>query len=196
MNPNYLIDPQNPDVSMMEIASDLMNKWLIKVGSSLFRICEVEFYYDHASNPDAYIHGKEIQKQYGQWYFHGSGLDITLGQGDTSASILIRALYKVSGDQYIYGPLNAVNELFAGIGRCACQTIEFGLVPDNGQNKEERPIAARRVGLNPEKDPVRFRALYRFLIMPKEKHADKTGLEQVMRASGHYSEQEIRSIWG
>jgi hypothetical protein len=62
----------------------------------------------------------------------------------------------------------------------------------------EKPIAAKRVGLNPIKDPdlKMHPALYRFLIMPKSKHADKTGIEEAMTNSKKFTPEQIKAIWG
>jgi len=200
MNPIYRINPKTVQDDMLSIASDLMNNWLLKVGDKEFRICEIEFYYDHKKEADdPYIHGNELQSQYGRWYFHGSGLDFTIGCVDYSASILVRAICdRIEPEKhYIYGPLNVVSEIFKNFGSLNEKEIRIGLAESFASaGPQEIPIAARRVGLNPEKDKKMYDALYRFLIMPKQKHADKTGIVEIMEKSGKYSTEQIKGIWG
>ena len=74
--------------------------------------------------------------------------------------------------------------------------MSFCLIPATDRMFEiEKPIQALRVGLSPEKDPVMCNKYYRFVVMPKQKHADKTGIVEAMK-NQKYSEAEIRNIWG
>ena len=61
--------------------------------------------------------------------------------------------------------------------------------------KEEIIIAAPRVGLNEENNPDMYEKLYRFLIFPKLKHAEKTRIAEAMKKGGK-TEEEIKEIWG
>jgi hypothetical protein len=197
MNPNYILTPGSPQEDMGKIAYDLMNNWVLSANESHFRLTEIEFYYRQGTeHNDMFIHGNKLQDEYGRWYFHGSGLDITIGRSAYSASILIRAIFNIKSAEYIYGPLNVVSALFNSFGIVNLHEIPIGLVKVAEDTlKVENPIAARRVGLNKDKDPETWAALYRFLIMPKEKHADKTGIAEVMESSGRTA-SEIKSIWG
>lgn len=159
---------------------------------------EIEFYFRASGHADPYLHGNPLQSEYGRWYFHGSGLDLTIGTSDYQASILIRAICAIPETRsgYQYGPLNVVTGIFHSISNCSLQSLKFGLVRIPEQDiKIEKPIAARRVGLNPTINPAMHDALYRFLIMPKEKHHDKTGIAETMAKSG-YTPEEINQIWG
>ena len=198
MNSSYHLTPGNVQEEMQCIASDLMNNWILRIGETEYRLTEIEFYYDQkGTHMDPYIHGHKLQSEYGRWYFHGSGLDITIGRPGYSASILIRAIFNTKTEEYIYGPLNVVSAILDSFGTFSLHNIAVGLieVPEN-TFKTEKPIAARRVGLNKDKDPDKWAALYRFLIMPKNKHADKTGIEEVMRLSDQYTSDDIKGIWG
>lgn len=187
------------DDSFARIANDLMNNWLLKIESKIYRITEIEFYYKSEFHNDAYTHGHEFQKVKEKWYFHGSGIDITFGTNETSGGILIRAIYNIKDDNYIYGPLNCATEIFNAVGNIYEKGITFGLIASWENNSEieiEIPIAAPRVGLNPQKDKVYSERFYRFLIMPKRKHAEKTRIAEAMRQNKKYSEVMINSIWG
>jgi len=198
MNHNYTLKPESVQEDMKNIASDLMNNWALRVGETKYQICEIEFYYNQGQeHHDPYLHGHDLQNKYGRWYFHGSGLDFTIGTPQYAASILIRAILNLQTNEYTYGPLMIVSELFNAMGSCKINQLNIGIEPRKiDLDLLEKPIASRRVGLNPDKNKLMHSALYRFLIMPKQKHADKSGIEKVMRESGKYSETEIKGIWG
>jgi hypothetical protein len=111
------------EVVFKSIAEVLMNKMCIAVGSKKYRIAECEFYYDdnHTyQDPFLYCNKNKRedkypelkQKQRLQWFFHYSGLDITIGNGDNIyGGILIRSLQCVDDNTYIAGPLKSVNTL-------------------------------------------------------------------------------------
>jgi len=110
---------------------------------------------------------------------------------------LIRAIYDISNSKYIYGPLNTVTEIFSNINSVYESKFSFGLIPAESNNLIiETPISAPRVGLNPINNKVMFDSLYRFLIMPKRKHAEKTKIVEGMKLQCKYSENEINEIWG
>ncbi|MGE0018967.1 MAG: hypothetical protein AB7S72_04825 [Draconibacterium sp.] len=185
--------------SFDRIANELMNNWLLKIGSKIFRIAEIEFYYKSESHNDPYTHEHVLQKEKEKWYFHGSGIDITFGANETFGGILIRAIRNIKDGNYIYGPLNCVTEIFNTIGNIHDIEKSFGLIASRENNIEiepEIPIAAPRVGLNPLKDKTYSECYYRFLIMPKCKHAEKTKIEDAMRKQKKFSEDKIKSIWG
>lgn len=199
MKPDLTIDPQNVTESFRRIASDLMNNWSLCVGDHRYRIAEIEFYYnEQKEHADGYTHNHELQKKSGTWYFHGSGIDITIGNGSAFGGILIRAIFNRKEDKYVYGPLNIITELVAKIAKIEKHDIEFGLeenMKDEDIWENEELIAAPRVGLNASKDPKKKDAHYRFLIMPKKQHADKQKIATAMRQNG-CSDDRIKAIWG
>lgn len=198
MKIDFTIDEANIDDDFQRIANDLLNNRIIKVENSLYRITEIEFYYrDEArKHDDSYVHGHEMQKQKGKWYFHGSGIDITFGTSEAFGGILIRAMVNIQSNEYFYGPLVCVQELFRNFPAISNTEINFGLIPaKNGQLFSEKLIRAPRVGLKPENNPEMWNKFYRFLIMPKQKHANKTQIFEAMR-SQDFSEDERKNIWG
>ncbi|MDP2337173.1 MAG: hypothetical protein Q8N05_12140 [Bacteroidota bacterium] len=198
MEIDFTITEGKIDDEFQRIAYDLLNNWILKVEDSLYRITELEFYFRDKKHDDPYIHGHDLQKQKGKWYFHGSGIDLTFGNGDAFGGILIRAICKVNDKEikYCYGPLNCILEIFSNLSSIYKPEISFCLIPaTEGMFEKEEPIRALRVGLNPEKNPVMWNKYYRFLVMPKQKHADKTGIVEAMRKH-NYSEADINNIWG
>ena len=199
MEIDFTINEGKEEGDFKRIANDLLNKWVLKVEDALYRITELEFYYRNGEfHNDTYVHGHDLQKQKGKWYFHGSGLDLTFGEGETHGGILIRAIYKINvgEEKYCYGPLNCILEIFSNLTSIYKPEMSFCLIPAvEDMFKIEKPISAPRVGLNPTLDPIMCSKNYRFLVMPKQKHADKTGIVEAMKKQ-NYPEAEIKNIWG
>ena len=196
MEIDFTITEGKIEADFKRIANDLLNNWVLKVEDALYRITEIEFYYKGKQHNDSYIHGHELQKQKGKWYFHGSGIDLTFGNSEAYGGILIRAIYRINDNKYCYGPLNCILEIFSNLSSIYKPEMSFCLIPaTEGLFENEKPIQALRVGLSPEKDPVMCNKYYRFLVMPQQKHADKTGIAEAMK-NQKYSETEIINIWG
>ena len=199
MEIDFTIEEGKIEEDFRRIANDLLNKWVLKVEDAIYRITEIEFYYRNAeSHNDTYIHGHDLQKQKGKWYFHGSGIDLTFGDSEAYGGILIRAIYKINSTQekYCYGPLNCLTEIFSNFTSIYKPEMSFCLIPAiEDMFKIENPICAPRVGLNPSLDPTMCAKHYRFLVMPKQKHADKIGIVKAMELQ-NYTEAQIKNIWG
>lgn len=168
-------------------ANKLMNEYCLKVDDKKYNLIEIEFYfYDKENHPDPYIYCNEKQKECGEFYFHGSGMDITFGNGKCYGGILIRSIMNEEG-QYINGSLKLLEELFCDeIDKLKIELIE----KDIGN---EYIFCSTRVGLQahpldyelltrPIKKyennfiPYIFR-LYRFIVnysCPENKCKDKT----------------------
>jgi hypothetical protein len=99
-----------------EAAHFLMNNCLLQVGEEKYRLVELEFYYWSENHEDWYIHnhvkgGHPKQKEFGKWYVHASGLDLTFGKDGNAGGILLRGIKKINNDgktcEPIYsGPIN------------------------------------------------------------------------------------------
>ena len=153
--------------SYRRIAEKLMNDYKLCVGdNNFYRIVECEFYFRSKKHDDPYVHGHARQKEsIGEWYFHGSGLDITLSTGDTYGGILIRGLTNVNRDRpvpsredAIIGPLNVCTEIFKQFGGIIAEKpIHFGLVDISREKMgaampDAKVFSIPRVGLNDTKD--------------------------------------------
>lgn len=199
---DFSINAQDLQTSFAALADQLLNNHILISGDHKYRICEIEFYYKEVEGPnqDNYTHGHAFQKTAGQWYQHGSGLDITFGNENAFGGILIRALQELDAEgnevNYIYGPLNSLQALMGSFGSVEKHEISFGLenAADNFL-KHEKPIAAPRVGLNAQKQPDMYNKLYRYLILPQKKHAEKTRIYDSMAEQG-YTDFERNRVWG
>jgi hypothetical protein len=146
--------------SFRRIAEKLMNLYQLQVKDNFYRIIDCEFYYSSKKHQDPYAHGHERQKSKGEWYFHGSGLDITIGNGEALGGILIRRIARVTGEPIprkgdsIIGPLNVCTEIFKHFGDVVTdKPIHFGIVdigldPMGANMKTAKVFAVPRIGLN------------------------------------------------
>ena len=164
-------------------ANKLMNEYCLKVDDKKYNLIEIEFYfYDKENHPDPYIYCNEKQKECGEFYFHGSGMDITFGNRICYGGILIRSIMNEEG-QYINGSLKLLEELFCDeIDKLKIELIEKDIGKKN-------IFCSTRVGLQAhpldyelltkyKKNfiPYIFR-LYRFIVdysCPENKCKDKT----------------------
>jgi hypothetical protein len=163
-------------------ANKLMNEYCLKVDDKKYNLIEIEFYfYDKENHPDPYIYCNEKQKECGKFYFHGSGMDITFGNGKCYGGILIRSIMNEEG-QYINGSLKLLEELFCDeIDKLKIELIEKDIGKKN-------IFCSTRVGLQAHPldyelltkyenfIPYIFR-LYRFIVdysCSKNKCKDKT----------------------
>jgi 3-methyladenine DNA glycosylase Mpg len=107
---------ENASEAFNEAAKFLMKDCLLQIRGEKFRIIELEFYYCSRDHRDCYIHdyekgGHAKQKQFGRWYVHASGLDLTFGSDGNAGGILLRGIKKIDNDgnpsKTIYsGPIN------------------------------------------------------------------------------------------
>lgn len=156
---------KEPFNDFLEMANGLMNKSALVVNGNHYRLTTLEFYYfDEDNHADIYCHKHYMQKTSGQWYFHGSGLDITFGGTDVYGGILIRGIRNLNGDKkYINGPLLCVEELFRNLGPVdSDKSISFCVTPANEDYRiEDQEIYySRRVGLNEKIDSPKNTPFY------------------------------------
>lgn len=197
----FSIDKKNEEASFQRIAKELLNNYVIMSNHVPYRITEIEFYINSADHGDDYTHSHPLQKTKGKWYMHGSGMDITCGSDDFYGGILIRAIYNLDNsihekDRYIYGPIKIVAELFKNLDSVLLHSFPFGLVKDESNliKEKEEPIAAPRIGLNEKNNPDMHKKHYRFLVMPKKQHGEKTKIIEAMRQSGKYTEEQMNGV--
>ena len=119
----------NLNEQFQEIARFLMGNYVIKKGNKEYAIVEIEFYYYSPDHKDFITYPRKTEA--GRWFFHQSGVDLTfksrgieytkegnkkvtfkLTDNPAFGGILIRGIYDMAGDEYIFGPLKCVNLLW------------------------------------------------------------------------------------
>lgn len=198
-SPEYSID--NFDEKFDEIACYLTNYTALNVNLKPYRITELEIYYYHpVLHPDPYVHKHPLQLTNAQWYFHGSGLDITFGSYDSIyAGVLIRGIKDLEQNRYIDGPLNVIAEIFKRVGDIETGRYFFNIIPYISKDKDKKPIKSLRILKKKEEDKDNFNEkLYRYLaeINPDHKFREKSIVAKQLLKSGRFSKEEINSRFG
>lgn len=176
------------------IAKSLFCDFQLEVNKHYYRLLDIEFYYycDKVFE-DVYAHKHEAQLQSGKWYFHGSGIDITIGDGINHGGILIRAVAKISGEssfdknfieKEIHGPLNVKTEICSklkGAFEKELNTFCFHNISGDrmgaGMILPKHIIKSKRIGLNSKNDNQLqefHNGKFRYVIIPYLKLRDKT----------------------
>ena len=201
--------------SFDKIAEDLFNNYQLHVNNSIYRLVDIEFYYFSKNHPDIYAHKHKAQKESDHWYFHGSGIDITFGDGNNHGGILIRAICEISDsankdkyyikDEY-HGPVNVKTEIcskFNNIFEDKPNIFQFNNInnkrPETFKIFEKSPIKTKRIGLNLEKDEgqVFYSAKYRYVAYVNLKYAKKTQIAHDMKEQyDDMLEDDINNFFG
>jgi len=206
-----------------EIATTLMNNYILDIKGKAHRLAELEFYLNDDNHKDAFTHGDEQQLTHGQWYFHkvgtgykgGSykGLDITFSKRGYGG-ILIRAVVNLENDEYLEGPCNVVDHILTlcrtedGIPEISelVENEDFhwevdvpGLLCIRPSEELERnlPVKSGRFGLVLRTDPgVEFCLKpYRYMLFPLEVRKGRQSLILHLHHDGR-SAAEIRKLTG
>lgn len=98
------------------IAQTLFNEYAIQTYDSLFRLIEIEFYWNSESHVDNSTYARKyVNPKAGDWFFHYSGVDIALRNEDTGGygGILIRSIFDVKNQKIYKGPQVCVMKMFS-----------------------------------------------------------------------------------
>ena len=156
------------------IAKRLFEDYYLRVNDNCYRLIDIEFYYHtpDRDHKDEYTHKHDLQLKMGTWYFHGSGIDITIGNGKDKGGILLRGIAcikKNANPIEIHGPHKVMTEIcsnFFGVLKKDANTFNLELSNDKESPslKSYDPIfSLPRVNLNPLSDPENFNNNYRYL---------------------------------
>jgi hypothetical protein len=206
-----------------QIAEQLFNGTNLLVNGQPHRFVEVEFYYHGDWHPDLFTHRDPLQRQCGRWYFHRSmgtyrsgsfkGLDLTFGDGDAFAGILIRGI-EGPGNNLIDGPSLCVDHLLTTTGKADVASLDraignrpaweagipLQLVPA-APPRSQRLFRSARVGLSLKKAgkssplPRYVMRPYRYLSEPDRTAKGKVLLVLALHIQGH-DEDSIRELTG
>lgn len=189
------------DQSIDDIADKLFKNFKLQVNESFYRLIDLEFYYyAEGLHEDVYAHQHQAQLESAKWYFHGSGIDITFGNGNHFGGILVRAIAKISPEaeksryfieKEIHGPLNVKTEICRNLKGVFEDTVNVFRLIDISRDRHgalmiepEHIIKTRRIGLNPDKEIIDkfFSKKHRFVIFPNLKLKNKTQIAFDMKA--------------
>lgn len=144
----------NWEAEFEKIAKTLCNQYLIKAGEKMFEIIDIEFYfYSMNHHADIFTYDKNDRNLlFGEWFFHYSGIDITIGdKNGNRGGILLRAIKETGTQNYIIGTLRTMNTLL----NCAPSVNSdepFVLKLMKSPNpKDEIPKGKVRIGLDSDK---------------------------------------------
>jgi hypothetical protein len=147
------------------IAEKLFNEWAIQTHESVYRITEIEFYWNSKSHIDKSTYQRiHVNPKSGEWFFHYSGVDIAL-KNETNGGyggILLRAVYDLKNKKPYKGPMVCAMRLFSGTN-AFIETIKTKIIPYTFSESEIKN--SERIGLGKnaiENDAQKFQ--YRFLI--------------------------------
>jgi hypothetical protein len=182
----------NKDISSMqkfffELANNLLNNKVLKIGELEIELTEIEFYFFDCNNHnDEYVHIDELQKTSDYLYVHKQawrrgGIDITFGSNDYYGGILIRGIkhnnFYISGSatvkKYIASLINtSINDYKELQEYFQINKLLISLIDKNINNY--KILHSTRIGLNLEKSPKYANALYRFI---REDYLNETNKE-------------------
>lgn len=212
------------DARFSRAAGRLLNETRLVVFGHRCRFLELEFYYYGPNHADPFAHCHEVQRNFGDWYFHrvGSGyrngsfkgLDFTIGGDGAFGGVLIRSLETDDGT-IVCGPSLCVDHLIRSSDCDSVKSLDakVGKLPVDDPSSPLRlerdapPTTKRdvyrsaRVGLSTaslaqDSQPEQFiDLLYRFLTKPREIKKGRAQLIQGMFREGH-SKDEIRDLTG
>jgi len=138
------------------IADTLLNKSILCINRTNYRICEIEFYLLCDDHNDVYVHGDEHQTSICKWYFHRhnsgtykngtfKGLDLTFGfskRNNYYGGILIRSIQNLKSKKITEGPCNVVTHV---LKLCNVKNIlEFINKEHKLQENTEIPLSANK----------------------------------------------------
>lgn len=151
-----------------KIAETLFNEYAIQTYDSIYRIIELEVYWNSPKHIDKSTYTRtHVDPKAGDWFFHYSGVDIAL-KNETSGGyggILLRSIIDLKNKNKLYkGPMVCSMRLFSGTNAFE-DTIRTRLVPHYFEKLQTN--TGPRIGLGKnalENDANKLQ--YRFYINP------------------------------
>lgn len=117
MTPDFLNIKNESVEEFDKIANRLLNDYGIQNHESLFRITEIEFYWNSPTHIDRSTYSRiHVEPKNGDWFFHYSGVDIALKSPELNGygGILIRGIYSLMEKKVFKGPMVCAMKLFSG----------------------------------------------------------------------------------
>lgn len=151
------------------IAQTLFDNYAIQTHNTLYRLIEIEFYWNSPNHIDKSTYKrKHVNPKSGDWFFHYSGVDIALKNEKTGGygGILIRSIYDITRKTTIKGPMVCAMKLFSE-NNAFTQSIKTQII--NYSFPKSEIIKRIRIGLGQNaKENGADQLNYAFLINPTE----------------------------
>eukprot|EP00667_Euglena_gracilis_P017777 EG_transcript_18781 len=117
-----------------DVVHNLLNKMVLVIKETAWRIVEVEVYFHGGIHKDPFTHCDEMQSQSGMWYFHRKGnsykggtfkgLDISIGTpGQAHGGILLRSIENEANGELVEGPCRVVDTILRLTGHDSITTF-------------------------------------------------------------------------
>lgn len=146
------------------IAKDIFNHYAIETHESLYRITEIEFYWNSENHKDNSTYKRNhVDPKNGEWFFHYSGVDIALKNEIGYGGILIRAIRDLNNEKLVFkGPMVTAMKIFSGTNAFT-NSIKTKLVLHSFNEEEHKVTERKGLGKNAIENGA-HKFLYRFLI--------------------------------
>lgn len=144
---NFLSIVKETEEEFEAIAQTLFDGYAIKTHNAIYRLAEIEFYWNSPSHIDNSTYKRNhVDPKSGNWFFHYSGVDIALKNEETGGygGILIRSIYDINKKKLIKGPMVCVMKLFSETNAFT-QSIKTQIVPY--EFDKSAIIKSSRIGL-------------------------------------------------
>jgi hypothetical protein len=208
--------------SFSRIAEELFNHYLLQVNESYYRLIDIEFYYltgDNNIHKDVYTHKHAEQRHSGRWYFHDSGIDITIGNGSNHyGGILMRAIAKINNeksdnnyiDYQMHGPVKVKSEICERFNDAFGDSPNYFRLVANHNNESHKEfmvkplyiIKTQRINLNSQKDIGEMKywdSKYRYVILLNKcqfKYANKTQIAMDLQEQHTLTNEQVNKLLG
>ncbi|MDF3079187.1 MAG: aguA 2 [Sphingobacteriaceae bacterium] len=163
----FLTIKNETEDEFQNIAQILFDKYAIRTHKALYRLTEIEFYWNSPHHVDNSTYKrKHVDPKSGEWFFHYSGVDIALKNDQTGGygGILIRGIYDVDKKVITKGPMVCAMKLFSE-NNAFTRAINTQIIPNVfPESKIEKGV---RIGLGQNaKENGADQLNYAFLINP------------------------------
>ncbi len=165
---NFLNIDYETKEEFLKIAETLFNEYAIQTHDSIYRITELEIYWNSPKHIDKSTYSRtHVNPKSGDWFFHYSGVDIALENKISGGygGILLRSVIDLKYKNKLYkGPMVCAMRLFSCTNAFE-ETIKTRLVPhyfEKGQTNTGPRIGLGKNALENDANKLQ----YRFYINP------------------------------
>jgi hypothetical protein len=171
MNLDFLNIKNPSETAFKAVADKLFHEYAIRTYDSIYRIVELEFYWNEVDHIDGSTYKRiHADPKTGEWFFHYSGVDIALKNEETGGygGILIRSVIDLKNDNHLYkGPMVCAMRIFSGTSAFE-STIPTSIIQHTFPSEEIKLSARIGIGQNGKINGADMHP-YRFFIAPIKK---------------------------